>query len=70
MSVSTVTMPRLSIIAQTPAEIIGVSPSKVVVRLGESSFPVSAGSGGRWGANRSYSPRCRFQADDVTQDID
>ena len=42
-----------TIIAQTAAEMMGVSLDKVVVRLGDSSFPVSAGSGGQFGANCS-----------------
>ncbi|WP_312542219.1 aldehyde oxidoreductase molybdenum-binding subunit PaoC [Achromobacter mucicolens] len=42
-----------TIIAQTSAEMLGVPLSRVVVRLGDSSFPVSAGSGGQWGANSS-----------------
>jgi xanthine dehydrogenase YagR molybdenum-binding subunit len=32
---------------------MGVSLDKVVVRLGDSSFPISSGSGGQWGANNS-----------------
>ncbi len=44
-----------TIIAQTAAEMMGVSIDQVVVRLGDSSFPVSAGSGGQWGANTSTS---------------
>src|SRR6187549_3504892 len=40
-----------TIIAQTAAEMMGVPLDKVVVRLGDSTFPVSAGSGGQWGAN-------------------
>ena len=44
-----------TIIAQTAAEMMGVSLDKVVVRLGDSSFPVSAGSGGQWGGNCSTS---------------
>ncbi|MGZ5178873.1 MAG: aldehyde oxidoreductase molybdenum-binding subunit PaoC [Ramlibacter sp.] len=44
-----------TIIAQTAAEMMGVPLSKVFVRLGDSSFPVSAGSGGQWGANNSTS---------------
>lgn len=44
-----------TIIAQTAAEMMGVPLDKVVVRLGDSSFPVSAGSGGQWGANCSTS---------------
>ncbi|MGB7801474.1 aldehyde oxidoreductase molybdenum-binding subunit PaoC [Buttiauxella sp.] len=42
-----------TIIAQTAAEMLGVPLEKVVVNLGDSSFPVSAGSGGQWGANSS-----------------
>jgi xanthine dehydrogenase YagR molybdenum-binding subunit len=42
-----------TIIAQTAAEMLGVPLEKVEVRLGDSSFPVSAGSGGQWGANTS-----------------
>ena len=42
-----------TVIAQTAAEMLGVPLAKVVVRLGDSSFPVSAGSGGQWGANSS-----------------
>jgi xanthine dehydrogenase YagR molybdenum-binding subunit len=44
-----------TIIAQTAAEMMGVPLHKVVVRLGDSTFPVSAGSGGQWGANSSAS---------------
>jgi xanthine dehydrogenase YagR molybdenum-binding subunit len=42
-----------TIIAQTAAEMMGVPLDKVVVRLGDSDFPVSSGSGGQWGANSS-----------------
>src|SRR5687768_1619768 len=42
-----------TIIAQTAAETMGVPLDKVVVKLGDSSFPVSAGSGGQWGGNCS-----------------
>jgi xanthine dehydrogenase YagR molybdenum-binding subunit len=42
-----------TIIAQTAAEMMGVSLDKVVVRLGDSSFPASCGSGGQWGGNNS-----------------
>ncbi len=42
-----------TIIAQTAAELLGVPVEKVVVRLGDSDFPVSAGSGGQWGGNSS-----------------
>lgn len=44
-----------TIIAQTAAEMMGVPIDKVVVRLGDSAFPVSSGSGGQWGANSSTS---------------
>jgi xanthine dehydrogenase YagR molybdenum-binding subunit len=44
-----------TIIAQTAAETMGVPLSQVFVRLGDSAFPVSAGSGGQWGANNSTS---------------
>jgi xanthine dehydrogenase YagR molybdenum-binding subunit len=42
-----------TIIAQTAAEMMGVPLEKVVVRLGDSSFPASCGSGGQWGGNNS-----------------
>ncbi|MFT3967509.1 MAG: aldehyde oxidoreductase molybdenum-binding subunit PaoC [Sphingobium sp.] len=42
-----------TIIAQTAAETMGVPLDRVEVRLGDSRFPVSAGSGGQWGANNS-----------------
>jgi len=42
-----------TIIGQTAAEMMGVPLDKVVVRLGDSDFPISAGSGGQWGANNS-----------------
>ncbi|MDB5701363.1 MAG: xanthine dehydrogenase [Sphingomonadales bacterium] len=42
-----------TIIAQTIAEMMGVSLDRIVVKLGDSSFPSSAGSGGQWGANSS-----------------
>jgi xanthine dehydrogenase YagR molybdenum-binding subunit len=42
-----------TIIAQTAAEMLGVPVEAVVVKLGDSSFPVSAGSGGQWGGNSS-----------------
>ncbi|MET3918926.1 xanthine dehydrogenase YagR molybdenum-binding subunit [Variovorax sp. OAS795] len=44
-----------TIIAQTAAETMGVPLDKVLVRLGDSAFPASAGSGGQWGANNSTS---------------
>ena len=40
-----------TIIGQTAAEMLGVPLDRVTVRLGDSRFPVSAGSGGQWGAN-------------------
>jgi len=42
-----------TIIGQTAAEMLGVPLDKVEVRLGDSRFPVSAGSGGQWGGNSS-----------------
>jgi xanthine dehydrogenase YagR molybdenum-binding subunit len=44
-----------TIIAQTAAETMGVPLQRVLVRLGDSAFPASAGSGGQWGANNSTS---------------
>jgi len=44
-----------TIIGQTAAEMLGVPLERVEVRLGDSSFPTSAGSGGQWGANSSTS---------------
>jgi xanthine dehydrogenase YagR molybdenum-binding subunit len=42
-----------TIIAQTAAEMLGVPLDQVTVRLGDSAFPVSSGSGGQWGGNSS-----------------
>jgi xanthine dehydrogenase YagR molybdenum-binding subunit len=42
-----------TIIAQTAAEMMGVTTDRVVVKLGDSAFPVSAGSGGQFGAANS-----------------
>jgi len=42
-----------TIIAQTAAEMMGVPLDQVVVKLGDSDFPVSAGSGGQFGAPSS-----------------
>ena len=42
-----------NIVAQTAAEMMGVPLDRVTVRLGDSTFPVSAGSGGQWGGNNS-----------------
>jgi len=44
-----------TIIAQTAAEMLGVPLERVEVRLGDSDFPTSAGSGGQWGANSATS---------------
>ncbi|WP_298951590.1 aldehyde oxidoreductase molybdenum-binding subunit PaoC [uncultured Methylobacterium sp.] len=44
-----------TIIAQTAAEMMGVPLDRVVVRLGDSDFPASAGSGGQFGANNATS---------------
>ncbi len=44
-----------TIIAQTAAEMMGVGLDKVVVKLGDSDFPVSAGSGGQFGATNATS---------------
>ena len=40
-----------TILAQVGAEMMGLPLEKVRVRLGDSDFPVAAGSGGSWGAN-------------------
>ncbi len=42
-----------TIIAQTAAEVMGLELDDVTVRLGDSDFPASAGSGGQWGAANS-----------------
>jgi len=42
-----------TIIAQTAAEMMGITLDQVVVKLGDSDFPASAGSGGQWGANNA-----------------
>ncbi|RSV19418.1 xanthine dehydrogenase family protein molybdopterin-binding subunit [Sphingomonas sp. ABOLG] len=42
-----------TILAQTAGEMLGVPAEAVVVKLGDSSLPVSAGSGGQWGAANS-----------------
>jgi xanthine dehydrogenase YagR molybdenum-binding subunit len=44
-----------TVIAQTAAEVMGVPLQNVIVRLGDSAFPVSCGSGGQWGGNSSTS---------------
>lgn len=42
-----------TIIGQTTAEMLGVPLQQVTVKLGDSRYPVAAGSGGQWGANSS-----------------
>ena len=42
-----------TVIAQTAAEMMGVALEQVVVKLGDSAFPTSSGSGGQWGGNSS-----------------
>ncbi len=42
-----------TVIAQTAAEVMGVSLGQVTVSLGDSSWPVSSGSGGQFGGNCS-----------------
>jgi xanthine dehydrogenase YagR molybdenum-binding subunit len=42
-----------TIVAQTAAEMMGLPIGRVTVRLGDSDFPVSSGSGGQWGGNSS-----------------
>ncbi len=44
-----------TIVAQTAAEMMGVEMHQVEVRLGDSSFPATVGSGGQGGANNSTS---------------
>ncbi len=69
-----------TIIAQTAAETMGVPLDHVVVKLGDSSHPASAGSGGQWGAasstagvyaacvslRRKIGEKLGFNADDAT----
>lgn len=44
-----------TILAQTAAEMMGVEMDDVTVKLGDSSFPESAGSGGQFGGNSAAS---------------
>jgi len=44
-----------TILAQTAAETMGLPIDMIEVKLGDSTFPVSCGSGGQWGANNSTS---------------
>lgn len=62
-----------TIIAQTAAEMMGVAMRNIVVRLGDSNFPVSSGSGGQWGANSSTAgvyAACVKLRDAITQKLD
>ena len=61
-----------TIIAQTAAEMMGLPLHKVAVRLGDSNFPVSTGSGGQFGANNSTSgvyAACMKLRDDVARKL-
>jgi xanthine dehydrogenase YagR molybdenum-binding subunit len=61
-----------TIIAQTAAEMMGVPLDKVEVRLGDSDFPASCGSGGQWGANNSTSgvyAACVKLRDEIAQKL-
>ena len=71
-----------TILAQTAAECMGVPLESVSVELGDSRYPVSAGSGGQWGAasstagvyaacvalRRSIGERLGFDADSAVFD--
>ncbi|EQA99817.1 xanthine dehydrogenase [Sphingobium quisquiliarum P25] len=71
-----------TIIGQTAAEMLGVPLEAVTVRLGDSRFPVSSGSGGQFGGNSStagvyaacvalrakLAEKAGFPADEVTFD--
>src|SRR5690606_1133219 len=39
-----------TVLGQVAAEMLGLDPADVLVRLGDSDFPPGAGSGGSWGA--------------------
>ena len=61
-----------TIIAQTAAEMMGLPMDKVVVRLGDSDFPASAGSGGQFGGNNSTAgvyAACMKLRNEVTQKL-
>ena len=55
-----------TVIAQTAAEMLGLPIDAVDVKLGDSDFPVSAGSGGQFGAGSStsgvYAACCKLRA--------
>ena len=59
-----------TVIAQTAAEMLGVRVEEVTVRLGDSNFPESSGSGGQWGGNSAtagvYAAACALR-DKVAQ---
>ena len=48
-----------TIIAQTAAEMLGLPLDRVAVRLGDSDFPISCGSGGQFGAGELHLGRVR-----------
>jgi xanthine dehydrogenase YagR molybdenum-binding subunit len=59
-----------TIIAQTAAEMMGIGLENVIVRLGDSTFPASCGSGGQWGGNNSTAgvyAACLKLREDVAQ---
>lgn len=61
-----------TVIAQTAAELLGVPIERVSVQLGDSSFPVSAGSGGQWGGNSSTAgvyAACMSLRDAISQKV-
>jgi xanthine dehydrogenase YagR molybdenum-binding subunit len=61
-----------TIIGQTAAEMMGVPLERVIVRLGDSSFPVSSGSGGQFGGNCSTAgvyAACVKLRENVTQKL-
>lgn len=61
-----------TIIAQTAAEMMGVTIDKVAVSLGDSTFPISAGSGGQWGGNSSTAgvyAACVKLRDDIAKSL-
>jgi xanthine dehydrogenase YagR molybdenum-binding subunit len=44
-----------TVLGQIAAEMLGLDPADVLVRLGDSDFPPGAGSGGSWGASSTGS---------------
>ncbi|ADY27280.1 Xanthine dehydrogenase (plasmid) [Deinococcus proteolyticus MRP] len=57
-----------TILGQTAAEMLGVRLEDVEVRLGDSDFPKSSGSGGSWGAN-SAGTGVYYAADELRSKI-